>query len=94
MQQLAVLLQQEGPDSKKTRSLVSFVGRIHNQDGYEEWTGMYEKIIQGLSGPNLSSFLVQTLQSADDRVWVLSTQLFKYVIENHVKLGMSPEKLL
>lgn len=31
---------QEGK-GKKLESLILFLGKIHNQDGYEEWVGMY-----------------------------------------------------
>lgn len=94
MEQLSSLIEQEGTNTNKVRNLFSFLNRIHNLDGYDQWVDMYASIIQNLKGSKCGNFLVIVLKGADSRIAILSTQIFKFVIENHGKLEMTLEQTL
>ena len=94
MELLARLLAEEKQISRKVDSLISFLGKIHNQDGYEEWVTMYGQILENLYGPQCGSFIIRILQGADNRVAILSTRIFKYVIDKYDKLSIGLEQML
>lgn len=55
---------------------------------------MYGEILQNLSGGHCGAFITRILQDADNQVAVLSTRIFKYVIDNYQKLSIQLEQML